>query len=155
MMLRLSAILVVLAGCSQPLPRSVAPFADNGTLAVEWAGRSAERGVVDFQIVNATTFDLPVSGYAADSFDPPLDGSRVGAVYQVRVRRAGAWEPVDIGWCGTGMTRVTLDAGSTRRFDVAPPEPRDWDQMRVGITVSSAQGPQTIWSAPVDRNAIF
>lgn len=148
--------LSALVGCShpQPLPPSVVPFEENGALAVQWAGRGKERGVVEFQIVNATAFDLRVSGYAPDSFDPPLDASHVGAVYQVRVRRNGAWEPVELGWCGTGMARVMLDAGTVRHFSVAPPEPRDWDQMRVGITVSSAEGPHTVWSAPVNRDVV-
>jgi len=75
---------------------------------------------------------LSVTGYAPDSFDPPIPEGQIFPLYQIHLLRKGQWKQDPIGFCGTGLTNLELAPDSPVTFSVAIPT-GDWEAVKVGI----------------------
>lgn len=84
------------------------------------------------QATNPNAAALAYTGYAPDSFDPPLQPGHIMPLFQLEVQRDGKWAPYPIGRCGTGLADLQLPPRGSATFDVAIPHD-DWQAIKVAV----------------------
>ena len=108
---------------------------------------------------NPTSNEVKYTGYARNSFAPPLKPGSISPIYSVEYKSDGQWHECPIGWCGTGMVRLGAKPGTTGVFDVIlPASAWDWEAIRIGLRCSSSnskEGTSTmVWSESVSHDGI-
>ena len=108
---------------------------------------------------NPTNNEVKYTGYARNSFAPPLKPGSISPIYSVEYKSDGQWHECPIGWCGTGMARLGAKPGTTGVFDVIlPASAWDWEAIRIGLRCSSSnskEGTSTmVWSESVSHDGI-
>ncbi len=108
---------------------------------------------------NPTSNEVKYTGYARNSFDPPLKPGSISPIYSVEYKSDGQWHECPIGWCGTGMARLGAKPGTTGVFDVIlPASAWGWEAIRIGLKCSSSnskEGTSTmVWSESVSHDGI-
>lgn len=69
-----------------------------------------------FVIANLSNREVTYWGYRPDSYAPRLPRGVVQPLYSMAAASLNKWEPVEVGWCGTGAARMRLKAGQAGRF---------------------------------------
>lgn len=110
------------------------------------------------EVSNPNNAALVYTGYAADSFDPPLPPGRISPICQIELKRDGQWRRHPIGYCGFGLTDQALPPGASAAFDVSIPDD-DWQAVKVafGGVCGFSNGESTtttLWSVEFARDAI-
>ncbi|HVX10614.1 MAG TPA: hypothetical protein VHC22_05500 [Pirellulales bacterium] len=110
------------------------------------------------EVVNPNDASIRYTGYAPDSFDPPLTAKCISPLFQIEIERDGKWQPNPHGFCGTGMGNVELAARSSATFVVHVPAD-DWQAVKVAIGHYPAWSQEetsttTIWSTEIARTAV-
>ena len=109
------------------------------------------------EVVNPNSASLTYTGYAPDSFDPPLKQGHIMPMFQIEFQRDGKWEPHPIFRCGTGLTDLELTPKSSSTFDVAVSETDEWQAVKFGIGQFAGWSDEevtttTIWSREFTRD---
>ena len=107
------------------------------------------------EVVNPNIASLTYTGYAPQSFDPPIEKGRIAPLFQIELQRDGKWEPHPIGRCLTGVTDLELTPKSSVTFDVGVPVD-EWQAIKVGFGQLAGWSDEevtttTIWSAVFTR----
>lgn len=93
----------------------------------------AEVGMLTFELSNPNAGAVPYVGYLSESFEGGLKEGTIAPLFRVEVRRGKEWKAYPIGWCGTGLGKVSVPGKGKVTFKVALPD-GDWDIFRVGVT---------------------
>jgi hypothetical protein len=123
------------------------------------AAAGSEHGILlAIEVSNPNDAALVYTGYAANSFDPPLPPGRISPICQIELKRDSQWRPHPIGYCGFGLTDQELAPGATAAFDVLIPND-NWQAVKVafGGVCGFSDGEATtatLWSAEFTREAI-
>jgi hypothetical protein len=94
---------------------------------------AAKDGVLVFELSNPNAQALPYIGYRPDSFEGGLKEGTIAPLYRVEVLRNKAWNAHKMGWCGTGLGKVSVAGKGKATFAVGLLG-GDWDKFRVGVT---------------------
>ena len=100
----------------------------------------AKDGVLTFELSNPNAEALPYIGYLPDSFEGGLKEGTIAPLYFVKVLRDMKWSSYQMGWCGTGLGKVSVPGKGKATFAVGLPD-GDWEKLRVGV----------MWFNTVDR----
>lgn len=119
----------------------------------------SEHGILlAIEVSNPNDAALVYTGYAANSFDPPLPPGRISPICQIELRLDGQWRRHPIGYCGFGLTDQELAPGATAAFDVSVPGD-GWQAVKLafGGVCGFENGESTtttLWSAEFTREAV-
>jgi hypothetical protein len=111
------------------------------------------------EVANPNDTSLVLTGYTANSFDPPLKAGNISPLCHVELKRDGKWhidpQMVD---CGFGMGDVDLAPRSSATFGLMIPAD-DWQTVKVGIGhyagwSNEETSTTTTWSIEITREAI-
>ena len=114
------------------------------------------------EVRNPTSETLIFVGYLPNSFDPPLADGTAAPIFVLEFQRDGEWQPHSIGWCGTGMSAIELNAEGASTFGAHAAFEPAWEAVRVGVRWSrpldfdtaEAEAYTTAWSKPLPRTEI-
>jgi hypothetical protein len=110
-------------------------------------------GRLAFQLSNPSAESLPYVGYLSDSFEGGLAKGTIAPLYRIEVLRGKEWKAHNMGWCGTGLGKVSIPAKGKATFAVYRPD-GDWDRVRVGVTCfksAERKEPQVVWSDALSK----
>ena len=102
---------------------------------------------------------MTFTGYAPDSFDPPIPEGQIFPLYQIHLLRKGQWQQDPTGFCGTGLTNLELRPNSPVTFSVTIPA-GDWDAVKVeighhpGWSEKEETTTTTLWSVVLTKEEI-
>lgn len=94
---------------------------------------AAKDGRLTFELSNPNTEALPYIGYTPDSFEGGLKKGTIAPRYGIEVLCGKEWKAYKIGWCGTGLGKVSVPGKGKATFALIPPGGA-WDKFRVGVT---------------------
>ncbi|HUY92834.1 MAG TPA: hypothetical protein VMV10_29105 [Pirellulales bacterium] len=111
-----------------------------------------------FEVSNPNSASLLYTGYAPDSFDPPLAAGQISPLCQIELKRDGRWRPRLMRDCGFGLGDLELTPGASATFGVMLPAD-DWQAVKVAIGCfpgfsDEARATTTLWSAEFSRAEI-
>lgn len=150
----LVALLLSLAAAAVA-PGAEAPLKEPRLTITAGSGRPLSNGVValDVRVENPNDAPVPYVGYTPESFGGSLPADTIAPLYRLEALRKGKWEPVTLGFCGTGRGPVSLAARARRHFEAAVPA-SEWDSIRVGLVCyaeAARAQPRVTWSPPMSR----
>ena len=152
---------VTLCTCFFALGEDVSPSVHRiqpPMIKLRGTARSEHGILLAIEVSNPNDAALVYTGYAANSFDPPLPPGRISPICQIELKRDGQWRRHPIGYCGFGLTDQELPPGATAAFDVSVPDD-GWQAVKIafgGVSYLS-QGESTtttLWSGEFSRVAI-
>lgn len=114
--------------------------------------------VLTLEVANPNDASLSYTGYAPNSFDPPLAAGHIAPLCQIDLKRDGKWQPGPKADCGFGLADLELTARGSATFAVGVPAD-DWQAVKVGIGhfpgwSNEETATTTIWSTEITREAI-
>ena len=153
MRLWIGLAVLVLAGCGSAQPTAALGPLEQPSVAVGpvTAAKTGGGYRVALVMTNPTDAPLRLTGYDPDSFDPPIDPDAIFPLYRKQRWNASAWNDVDEGFCGTGVTELTIPPRSARRLhvDLAPEDTR----VRLGVLYRAADRERIAWSGAIPVQA--
>lgn len=110
------------------------------------------------EVSNLNSASLVYTGYAPDSFDPPLAAGQMSPICRIELKRDERWQPHPIGYCGFGLGDLELAPGSSATFGVMIPAD-DWQAVKISIGSFSGFSAEertttTVWSVEFSRAEI-